>query len=163
MQKRIFYNFGMKGIYYIYLGYGIIGFGITMTGYIDAISTSSLWLLYVPFNIYAPTLVEEFRSNFQSTFNLVITLILQKEELGFHHQEVAIPSVPTPDKASNKLIFIKKFQIAILDFMLFSFISVIASVNGRVTGATAYWPSSSKVRFTIRHILLEAIGFYICL
>lgn len=37
----------------------------------------------------------------RGTFIFVRTLILQKEELGFKHQEVSMPSVPTPDEASN--------------------------------------------------------------
>lgn len=42
--------------------------------------------------------------------NLVVLisyfLNIQKEELGFDHQEVAMPSVPPPDKVSYMVIYI---------------------------------------------------------
>ncbi|KAG5053661.1 hypothetical protein JHK85_006171 [Glycine max] len=54
------------------------------------------------FNIYALAPVKEFRSEFEINFSYFLNL--QKEESGMVHQEVAIPSVPTPDKARYKLM-----------------------------------------------------------
>lgn len=54
------------------------------------------------FNIYALAPVKEFRSEFEINFSYFLNL--QKEESGMVHQEVAIPSVPAPDKARYKLM-----------------------------------------------------------
>ena len=41
--------------------------------------------------------------------------------------------------------------------------SVTAFIVGRASGATSYWPSSSKVLYAINHIMLDVTVFYLFL
>lgn len=55
--------------------------------------------------------IQEIYFKSQSTYNMAIALIRQKEEFGFEHQEVTMPSVPPPDRASSNLSSFRFFNL----------------------------------------------------